>query len=518
MTGVGSTLLAWLTGGSALAALAKVLLAVCGLVVGLVYRRYLGILGADRRRPAERQAYDVLRNSLAVGNMAARLCVDRLTRFLDWVDRFFGDAGMGDRTLFPHAFGLRTPAPLWTAPAFQRCLVLAYLYPIFTIFVIWAVSGHVGPAEAALRLKPGLSGWNRGVAAAGIGLFFVAWRRFGEQGWGALRWLAAAGLGAAIAIGAVGNAGAIFIMAGGIVVQRAGVFLAAGALAFYVANGVTTPPIAVAALIAVAAAVSVVALVWGEAVKRQRLGVFLSLFLPVMILTCFLMVEMLSPLSNWRLFSPILLFLGLLTLLNAPCDWASLGLTRALLQRGLELGGWWPYALALVDAALAAVIIAALAITMVVGVQAFDVLAVHGGGAPVLPLDALFNGIAAHPSLPEYWWLYALLLSTMIPSLVNLVIGGASLVRGVPGMPSLLLRFIPERGGVLKWDRHWIAAVLTAQVAAGAALGIVAQVVFVVVIIGYVMPFFGLELLDMARDVAAFNLPARMGQLFGVSL
>jgi hypothetical protein len=29
------------------------------------------------------------------------------------------------------------------------------------------------------------------------------------------------------------------------------------------------------------------------------------------------------------------------------------------------------------------------------------------------------------------------------------------------------------------------------------------------------MPFFGLELLDMARDVAAFDLPARVGQLFG---
>jgi hypothetical protein len=32
------------------------------------------------------------------------------------------------------------------------------------------------------------------------------------------------------------------------------------------------------------------------------------------------------------------------------------------------------------------------------------------------------------------------------------------------------------------------------------------------------MQFFGLELLDMARDVAAFNLPAPLGQLFGVSL
>jgi hypothetical protein len=60
--------------------------------------------------------------------------------------------------------------------------------------------------------------------------------------------------------------------------------------------------------------------------------------------------------------------------------------------------------------------------------------------------------------------------------------------------------------------------VLTAQVAAGAALGIAAQAFLVVVIIGYVMPFFGLELLDTARDVAAFNLPARVGQIFGVSL
>jgi hypothetical protein len=164
------------------------------------------------------------------------------------------------------------------------------------------------------------------------------------------------------------------------------------------------------------------------------------------------------------------------------------------------------------------VIIAALALTMVVGVQAFDALAVHGGGTSVLPLDALFNGIAAHPTLPEYWWLYALLLSTMIPSLVNLVIGGTSLLRGFPGLPALLLRKIPAQGNVAKFDRAWIATVLTAQVAAGAALGIAAQVLLVVVIIGYVMPLSGLELLGMARDVAAFNLPARVGQLFGVSL
>ena len=182
---------------------------------------------------------------------------------------------------------------------------------------------------------------------------------------------------------------------------------------------------------------------------------------------------------------PLLLFLGWLSLINAPFDWVSLGLTRALLRRGLELGGWWPYALALVDA---------------------------------VPLQPLFNGIATNPTAPEYWWLYALLLSTLIPSLVNLVIGGTSLVRGVPGISTMLLRYIPERGGVLRWDRHWVATVLTGQVATGAALGIAAQVLLVWVIIGYIMPFFGLELLDMARDVAAFNVPAWVGQLFGVSL
>jgi hypothetical protein len=180
MTGVGSALLAWLTGGSTLGALAKVLLAVCGLVVGLVYRRYLGILGADRRRPAERQAYDALRNSLAVGNMAAHLYAERLTRFLDWVDRFFGDAGMGDRTLFPHAFGLRTPAPLWTVAALDRAL----LYPILTILLIWAVSGHVGPAESALQLRPDVPGWQRGAAAAGVGWMLFAWQTTPRGGTG----------------------------------------------------------------------------------------------------------------------------------------------------------------------------------------------------------------------------------------------------------------------------------------------------------------------------------------------
>jgi hypothetical protein len=490
-----SELLTWLIGGSPLAALAKGLLLVCTVVFGLVSRRYLGILGADRRRPAERRAYDALRGSLAGGNMAARLYARWLTSFLDAVERFFGDADKAAQTLFPHAFGLRTPAPLWTAPALDRCLLLALIYPIGTIFTIWAISGHVGPAEAALHLQLGLPAWQRGLLGLAFAFLIFTSQRFVRgfrylrrpdrvRYWKGIAWGALGGgvlLAACFAVG-LGVTGLI-ILAGisgfnsalGLVV--AGIGIGAGVLATALAFGMAAlsalerPASGIAFVFSLtffgASALFVGALVElsRRAIRDRWEGVFLSLFLPALILACFGAAFSLATVRNWDRVGPILLFFGLLTLLNAPFDWASLGLTRALLRRGLELGGWWPYALALVDAGLAAVIIAALELTMLVGVQAFDALAVHGGGKLVLPLDPLLNGIATHPTAPEYWWIYALLLSTMIPSLVNLVIGGTSLSRGLAGLPSLLLRKIPAQGNVPKFDRAWIATVLTTQVA-----------------------------------------------------
>jgi hypothetical protein len=254
------------------------------------------------------------------------------------------------------------------------------------------------------------------------------------------------------------------------------------------------------------------------AIEKRRQGAFLSLYLFAMIIMCIGAATWLAHSESWVRAGPPLLFLGLLTLLNAPFDWLSLGLTRALLRRGLELGGWWPYLLALADALTAAVIIALLAITMVIGVQTFDHLAEHAAGpeARVLPLDELFNGMAAQPSAPEYWWVYALLLSTMIPSLLNLMIGGASLLRGIPGLSTLLLRFMPAGKAVPAFDRTWLALVLTCQVFVGAFLGIAAQFALAIGVIFYVLPWTGLELLDTVRAVAEFDVPMRvLGLLWG---
>jgi hypothetical protein len=408
MAGLGSAVLESVNGGSALDALGKVSLAICALIFGLVYRRYVGILGANRRVAAERQAYDALRDSLAEGNIAARLYARRLTGFLDWIDRFFGDAGMPDRTLFPHAFWLRTPVPLWTAPAFDRCLLLALIYPIVTIVVIWAISAHVGPAEAALQLAPNMPGWRRGLLVVLLAVTIAAaMRGFRTTGWKQLLWVfvvlviggAGAGAGASIAafgFAAVAAAVAGYAVTGASALTTAVTMAVAGSLAASAAS-----PFAVAVGVAViGGAIGAVSVVSTTAITRGWQGPFLSFFIGTMIAACLMGARLLPPVGSWDDAGPLLLFLGLLTLLNAPFDWASLGLTRALLRRGLELSAWWPYALALVDACLAAVIIAVLALTMIVGVQAFDALAVRGGGTAVLPLDPLFTGIAAHPTAP----------------------------------------------------------------------------------------------------------------------
>jgi hypothetical protein len=512
ITAIGAVI-GWLPGGltgaigQPLTALLTAVGAISGLVFSLMYKRYLGVLDAsahdrnptDRNAHAERQAYDALRKSLRGGNIAASLYTDWLTKFLDGVDRFFGDASKAHQTLFPGAFGLKTPAPLWTAPALDRCLLLALVYPIAAIFIVWAVSGHVGPAEKALWLPPASSVWMRGLAVTVIGTYTFALRRLVRSSRISIVSVTVV-LTLAIALSlALSLAGArvpydrtvghialavsftAFLTAYATVILDRGVGAVAVAAAITVAvanRDVSAAAFAAAVPVAVAAvpgavvavtAIGVVAWLSHTAARARWQGGFLPSFLVAMSLGCLVAAHYLSSFPRWDECGPLLLFLGLLTLLNAPFDWVSLGLTRALLRRGLELGGWWPYFLALADALAAALIIALLALTMVIGVQTFDHLAEHSGRADarVLPLDKLFDGIAAHPAAPEYWWVYALLLSTMIPSLLNLMIGGASLLRGIPGLPTLLLRFMPASKAVPAFDRTWLALVLTCQVFVG---------------------------------------------------
>ena len=217
---------------------------------------------------------------------------------------------------------------------------------------------------------------------------------------------------------------------------------------------------------------------------------------------------------TWPRAAPLLLFFGLLTVVNAPFDWLSLGLTRGLLRLGLAKGGAWPWALALLDALLATVLVVLLSAAMVLGIQGFDMLAQRGGGVAVLPLAPLLRDLSAAPAEPEFWWIYALLLSTLLPSAVNAVVGCASWLRSWPGLNRWILGQMPDRKGrvaeTLVYDRLSVAAVLTAQLAVGTLVGLAALGLWVWGLLAWLMPRLGLNLLDMMRWLVDQQWPQRL--------
>lgn len=511
--------------------------AVCGVVFSLIYQRYLGVLasGGEPEGSDERKAYDRLRESLTTENLAARLYTRWLTKSLDKVDRFFGDAGMADHTLFPHAFGLQTPAPLWTAASFDRCLLLALVYPIAIIFLIWTVSGHVGPTEAALQLTPGMPVWRRLLSflSALVTIIVLTRSKFGPE-FTSLEftskdielsaWQAVFGMTMFAFAHDIGGAGPSYI------VLAAGLSFFFGATTHYGFIAIASTSSVVIGFPIIAANedyyafifilitlgfVSILTSALWTIVRESSLwGPYYLVLFAALIACIFASAPILSSHDIWSTTGPLLFFIVLLAALNAPFDWASLGLTRALLRRGLERGGLWPFVYGLIDAALAAAIITALALTMVLGVQIFDELAAHYGGDAkrILPLVEFFDGIAAKPGEAKYWWVYALLLSTMFPSLLNLMIGGASLARGLPFVAQLVLPFLPAGRAVPAFDRAWIAWLLALQSVGGAVLGLLAQVLLAVGILVFLMPWLGLNLLEMARGLAALDIPGQTGR------
>src|SRR5262249_34628802 len=109
--------------------------------------------------------------------------------------------------------------------------------------------------------------------------------------------------------------------------------------------------VAVAAAIAVAAAgacaIGVGPVACNIPCLRVRQAKFLLVFALIALLLCPLAARLLSPFDSWRVGGPLFLFLVLLTLINAPFDWISVGLTRVLLRLGIDRR--WPYPYALLD-------------------------------------------------------------------------------------------------------------------------------------------------------------------------
>ena len=207
---------------------------------------------------------------------------------------------------------------------------------------------------------------------------------------------------------------------------------------------------------------------------------------------------------------PWLLFLGLFTLVNAPVDWLALGITRALLRRGLAQGGWRPFLYALIDLVAAMALVAGLAFAMVLAAQAFDDFAVLGGGpnAHILRVAPLLDQLQANPAAPENAWVWFTLFSSMVPSVLNLMIACFSFLRGLPFVHRWLLHRMLVKGAMNETDRILIAGVLTGQVVLGAGLTAAVLYLFATQVVWLVMPWFANVLLDFAEAISDANFLA----------
>jgi hypothetical protein len=529
-------------------------LAVFALLTGgyLVFRHYHNVLSAaaGQEGSARRKAYDDLRTSLSEGGSPAMLYTAWLERALHLAERFFGDEPPATRSLVQHVIGLSRPAALWTAPALDRCILLSFFYPQALLILGWVATGNAGPVEKLLGLVPDhdyLGHRLPTMVAIAIALYayskscgilrrgkivaltppHVHWIRF-------ILWqivFGVASLAVAHFLGHDPNS-----VGGSIILSSSVVGAVAGDVLLGIASGIAGAIVGMSIMAldqnvfvaALAAAVACMAVgylhaalgsessAWGRlrlALRHSYL--FWGLFLFIAAAFYIGLARFPPRSSTFPVLAPILLYCGLLPTLNAPFLWLSVGITRAFLWLGLEKKGWWPYIFALVDAALAVVMLVLLVAIMVVGVQTLNLMAVYGGEKPILALDPLLRtvnfGAKGSSFQAADWWAYTLMFLAMVPSLMNLAIGGFSLLRGIPTLSGHLYSLLPQHYGVAPHDRNRIALTLSLQAMAGISLAFAWQFILLPSwIFGHVMPGLGFGVLQFAQQIEKFNLPAQI--------
>lgn len=107
----------------------------------------------------------------------------------------------------------------------------------------------------------------------------------------------------------------------------------------------------------------------------------------------------------------ILLYFGILPLLNAAFDSLSYAVTLALTQRGLRMGAG-AVVLGVFDAFIAGLLFLALGGALVAVVALMN----RFGGVVFIDIDQVLSEIT---NWREYWWLYAMAFSTAIPTVLH---------------------------------------------------------------------------------------------------
>ena len=432
--------------------------------------------GPDRER---------LLQSLQVGGDLRQLYVFWLTRALNRVDRFLGDADKAACSL-PSPFGNRVRWPYWTGWSFDVCALIAVVYPILGVLAAWVWTDDVGRIGRALGLSATTPAAWRLLIVTGLAIaVFVTRRRepIVVREWPTALWLTiccvAAGAGIFIFTEGTGYGFFPFVMVV-IVILSNGFAPGLGPIALWAACFFATA-IAFAESNVAFFAVTFVATYVGahagsrvsfRAAEHNFLGMFWLTFWPIAVGVCYLLLWFERTGGGSQVGMLFLVMLGLVPLVNIPFDWASIGITRALLRRGCERDAPSPLWLGLLDFALGAALLIGLAAALLAALLAADYLTSQTGTPPLIDLPGLFHRLVATPYSPANWWIYLTLFSTLIPSVLNCLIGAVSLVSW--SLPSLrrwmLAEILTLEDGSLDLTRKLVLLALGGQVFVGTLL------------------------------------------------
>lgn len=352
-----------------------------------------------------------------------------------------------------------TPVSKW--PRDWRCfdwaLRLAVVYPILSMVLIWAIWGHAGTI-GTVEFLPAHDSWAVrvaivcGIATAVLATIAKRWaaasihpmfRRYSDQMQTYLLLVAFwvsftfVGTGAAVATGALAAA----IAGEG---AFAFVFSAAFSVAFAVA---ALLPVSVEELSSALGSMLVaypLAFIVGhltlKAAEHGKGRRAYAVFFCLIVLALTLALRFLPWVDIPDRAHSIFLFIGILPLVNALTDYLSYVVTFKLVDWGRKTKGW-AFAMGLLDVFVAGLIfvplLGALLVAVVAGANAL-------AGVALFPLAPLFYDLRAHPG--QYWWLYAMLFSTLVPTLAHLVVAGFSAVA----LPFYLLIRLPWEGWITK--------------------------------------------------------------------
>jgi len=190
--------------------------------------------------------------------------------------------------------------------------------------------------------------------------------------------------------------------------------------------------------------VAAVALPAFRASQKNWFGAFWLVFWPIIVGLCYLLLWRAARLGAPQDRLLFLVMVGLVPLVNIPFDWASIGVTRALLRRGCEPDAPSPFLLGMADFGLGLLLLGLLAVALLTALLAADHVTARAGVAPLIDLSRLFHSLAVTPGNAANWWVYLTLFSTMLPSVLNCLIGAVSLISwSLPSLRRWMLEVIP---------------------------------------------------------------------------